>query len=1004
VKIVNKYNMRSLIFALLFSVTLFSCVQETNFPVDSIVICDAEKLTKKGDKFIAANDSSEFFTGGGSRSNLAAHSGKYSVLTIPKTKAFAMGYKFFDIGPDAYFKISVWRKSKDGKGPLVVAGSNTDIFYLASSEVVEKQDNGWERLEIEAYTPPHFGDGVLSVYVWNNGADTAYYDDLVIERKVSKQYPAYNYSEGLYIVTDTDDYLKILKKRKHAFEDGILQSSGNDWVKGLIVDNDKAMKAKLRLKGDWLDHLRGNKWSYRVKMRKNNSINRLRTFSLQTPLARGYLLEWLTHKLYHENDMLTTRYGFTPLMLNGQPRGLYVWEEHFVKQILEWNNRREGPIVKFSEDPFWQIQKISKKKKKWTTFPFYQTATIMPFGESRTIESPVLFKQFLNAQKLMYQYKTQQKTPAEIFDINTLVKYYAMLELTHARHGITWHNQRMYYNPVICKLEPIAFDGYTEHVNPDISINDNIAYRTFTENESVLQHDHLVYALFTDTLFLNKYMYYLNEYSQPDFVVGFLDKYNDQTVYYDSLLKMEFPYYHYNYKFLIESAASIQDYLPELKRVVASNLSNNDFAFNLRKDVYNDTSVYENTPEFFVNVYSENINNDSLNLSIHNFYPLDLKLIGTGEDDVFVTNYFTNRSTLQAYADGVAEASIVFNTDTAANYLFFMVDGKTDIYSVSILPWPHPFGDTPQQELLELVDLNNEIFERVIGNNIHIKNGNNTVSEPLIIPKGYNVHFSAGTTINLIDSAMIISYSPVFIIGTEKEPVVITSSDFTGNGFTVLQADGKSVLNNVVFEKLITLDYKSWTLTGALTFYESDVSITNTKFFRNQCEDALNIIRSEFTLSNSKFDYIFGDAFDGDFCTGEVLNTLFTNIGNDALDFSGSYIVIKNTTIIGAEDKGVSGGEDSKVVVMSSAIKNSNIGIASKDLSVVEVINSKVETCNYGIVLLQKKPEFGPSIIILNNTPLLDSKKDMLIEKHSKVIVDGAEILGTEKNVGEIFY
>ena len=38
------------------------------------------------------------------------------------------------------------------------------------------------------------------------------------------------------------------------------------------------------------------------------------------------------------------------------------------------------------------------------------------------------------------------------------------------------------------------------------------------------------------------------------------------------------------------------------------------------------------------------------------------------------------------------------------------------------------------------------------------------------------------------------------------------------------------------------------------------MDITNTVFYRNQCEDALNIIRSEFSLTESKFDFTFGDA------------------------------------------------------------------------------------------------------------------------------------------------
>jgi len=84
-----------------------------------------------------------------------------------------------------------------------------------------------------------------------------------------------------------------------------------------------------------------------------------------------------------------------------------------------------------------------------------------------------------------------------------------------------------------------------------------------------------------------------------------------------------------------------------------------------------------------------------------------------------------------------------------------------------------------------------------------------------------------------------------------------------------------------------------WTLTGAVNFYESDVEITNTTFYRNQCEDALNIIRSDFILKNSIFDYIYSDAFDSDFSTGKVIDTKFTNTGNDAIDFSGSQILIQ---------------------------------------------------------------------------------------------------------------
>lgn len=1004
---INKYlsltQAKNLLLYLLIFVS-FSCVRETNFPIGKKLICDAEKVTKKGGKFIAANDSTEFFDGGWFRTNLDAYSGKHSALTIPKTKAFAMGYKIKRVGPDAYLKVSVWRKSKDGKGTLVAAGDNNEVMYLVTSKPVEVANNGWEKLELEVYTPPDFGNGVLSVYVWNNGTDTVYYDELIIDRQDHKQYPDYEYSEGLNIVLDTSDLLKIMKKRKQAFESGILQTSDNDWVKGIVVVDDHAMKAKMRLKGDWLDHLWGDKWSYRIKMRKNNTFNRLRTFSLQTPSARSFLLEWLTHQLYLENDVLTTRYGFVPLKFNNKPRGIYVWEEHFVKQLPEWNNRREGPIVKFSEDPFWQIQKININHKKWPAFPYYQAATINPFGQSRTVENPVLYSQFINAQKLMSQYKNHKKSPSEIFDVDKLAKYYAMLELTHARHGMVWHNQRMYYNPVICKLEPIAFDGYTDHDAPDLTISDNMAYRSLTQKEPVILQDYLIFDLFTDSVFLGRYLHYLDEFSQADFVNTFMDNSQSKITYYDSLLRLEFPIYHYDDKLLVKSAEAIQSYLPVLKQIIIDSLSDGSFDFKLKYEVYSDTTVYEDTPEFFVNVYTESVIDDTLALGIRNYFPRKLIFLGTGEGKKLITDFFIEEHYISAYSDGMHGQQIGLNVDTSANYLFFMIDGRMDTYSVPILPWPSPAGITPQQELWEKVDMNNNLIDRISGDNIYFKNGDITISEPIIIPAGYKVNISAGTRINLVDSAMIISYSPVFMNGTAGSPIVITSSDFTGNGFTVLQAKGISQVDNVVFENLNTLDYKSWTLTGALTFYESDVTITNTKFYRSQCEDALNIIRSDFTISNSSFDYTYGDAFDADFCTGKVIATTFTNIGNDAMDFSGSEILIKDSKVIGAEDKGISGGEDSRVTIFNTIIQKANIGFASKDLSVVEVIDSKVETCNYGIVLLQKKPEFGPSVMILKNTLLIDTKVEMLIEEGSKVDVDGKIIIGKEKNLSDVFY
>jgi hypothetical protein len=334
-----------------------------------------------------------------------------------------------------------------------------------------------------------------------------------------------------------------------------------------------------------------------------------------------------------------------------------------------------------------------------------------------------------------------------------------------------------------------------------------------------------------------------------------------------------------------------------------------------------------------------------------------------------------------------------------------MTPNGMDTYTVEIMPWPHPSGLTSQQELVLNADLDDYSgFMDKRGNKLFIEQGSHIIDHPVIIPSGYTVIFEPGTNLDFINGALFISYSPLKMIGTPAEKITITSSDYTANGFTILQANQLSVLNHVIFENLNTLDYKGWTLTGAVTFYESDVDINNTLFYRNQCEDALNTIRADFSVSTTEFDNIYGDAFDSDFCEGTVSNCLFTNIANDAIDFSGSKILIKDTEIIEAKDKGISGGEESYLEVYNTHVLRSNIGFASKDLSMVKVFNSSVVDCNYGILLLVKKPEYGPANMIMTNTVIDNARTVHLIETGSKVILNGETIEGVHENLAEKFY
>jgi hypothetical protein len=223
-------------------------------------------------------------------------------------------------------------------------------------------------------------------------------------------------------------------------------------------------------------------------------------------------------------------------------------------------------------------------------------------------------------------------------------------------------------------------------------------------------------------------------------------------------------------------------------------------------------------------------------------------------------------------------------------------------------------------------------------------------------------------------------------------------------GFIVMQAGGKSVLSHVVFDGLKNLNYHGWSLTGAVTFYESEVTLTDVRIINNGSEDALNIIRSEFSLTNCSFDNIHSDAFDSDFSNGTVEFSDFENIRNDAIDFSGSICTVRNCFVKNAKDKGLSIGERSVVKADSIRIYNVNIGFASKDNSMIEIKNSRVAASRYGLMACRKKPEFAGGVIKADRLIFQDLSVPYLIERGSELFLDKKDIKGTEEGVADLFY
>lgn len=913
---------------------------------------------------------------------------------------FGLSLDLSNVKVDELINVRI-RYSGPGKVVIVAQHNDANYYYRKMESKVVAGEN-WLDLSLEVVIPQLMKGEDLKIYVWNPGQEEVLIDDFSVDYRKEQSFPDFDPMEGLHIYIDSLDMLALHRKREEAFDEGILVTADDDYVNGILFYKDSILPVEMRLKGDWLDHLEGKKWSFRIKVKGDFTWNRVKTFSIHNPLARDFINEWLAHELYTEAGSLAPRYGFVPVTLNGKSLGVYAWEEHFDKHLIENLNRREGPIVKFSEDHFWTVQKILAKENFGLAYPFLEAANISPFKESRTLGDSVLKAQFELASDLMYQYQYGLTQLKDIFDLDKFASYHALMDVTRGFHGLAWHNQRFYYNPVLNKLEPIFFDGYTELG----TIGDERAPITGWFNIDDKQksfEELLLLRIYQDKdfrrLLLEKYEEYTSSQWINDFMISRMESIND----YEEMIQAEYSDYNFDKDFLLNNARAIRSTLKSYREYIDNNP---DFAMFNNTTVNNRPYAKDYHPdvlEAYVRAFQLDSINSESRIVVRNYIPRPIWIIGYGDNPRRKMRDLEEPIKLEALTKFYPDVDTLFTTGESS-WLFCADDSANQIFPVEVKPYRSPINKSPSMDLMNSFSMNLPEGVYHNDNSIVFHKAFYRVSSPIIIPDGYNVEFEKGCHLDFVNNAMFISYSSIQMNGSASDPIVIKSSDNTANGFSVIQASDTCRIRNVNFEGLNTLNYNGWTLTGAVNFYESPVLIDSSSFIENNCEDALNIIRSYFELKNSNFQNIFADAFDSDFCSGLVKNVRFQYIGNDAIDFSGSRVEIIDCEILDVGDKGVSCGEGSELSVVNTIVDGANIGFASKDLSSLLLTGCTGRNLNYGLVAFQKKPEYGPAYITARKFKGQSINTIHLIEQASVLKLNSSLVNGQEKSVALRFY
>lgn len=949
-------------------------------PAAELIYWDGEEV--EGDFFV--NNTQEF-SGTQYRTTKAARSGKHSIL-LPNDQQthYALTTQLNNYRAGDVYQVSIWSKNNTAaQGKLVIQGKTAEELYRYTADVV-REENGWSLHQIQLSIPFYKLPSQISIYVFSEGASEVYFDDLSIvclEQWDSAASPI----EQIHLNFDKKAWAKIQNKRDAALKKGILQTQDDDWVKANIKTQNESFKAKVRLKGDWLDHLMGDKWSFRLKLSNGNTWRSMNTFSLHTPKARYFLHEWLLHRLWEQEDILTTSYDFVELFINGQSKGVYAYEEHFTKRLVESRDRREGVIVKFNEDGLWDSYARQLAHHGFITYnekapqsERLANADIQSFQQADVEANNLLKQHFQQATILLDQLRQGQVNISQIFDLKKLATYYAISDLMNAYHGIVWHNYRFYYNPIINKLEPIGFDGFSE-TKPDQFhfLAEGIAHIDALESESLFAY------FMQDPLFSKYYIQKLEHYTRAGFWDSFWNKNAKAWKSRLEWIQGEFTDYQFdpeNFKLEFEYTRS------KLLPFTTTSLK-----------AYRDKQggiKLENTHILPLEVIAYSSH------SKHNKHPLNSNIyLGAASvrklwnhlQQAGQIGHFKSIHNWHHQAQFYQHTNYQHTTQipSSAQYIFYQLPGWDSLF-VSPISEHIATQTTVAQNRLQAsqaADFPSLAWQEA-KKTVFIGPGKHILTQDLVVPPSYQLSIAAAAHIDLQKGAAIICQGAIRALGQKETPIFIESTDGTGQGLHIIQAQEASILQAVVFRNLKNLLNKGWSLTGAVTFYESAVKIVDCRFLDNNSEDALNIVRSEFEMDQSLIQNTSSDGFDCDFCKGTIRNSIFRETGNDGVDFSGSIITLENCQMLNCGDKGVSAGEASDITVIKSTIETCITGMASKDKSTLYGRQLNIKDCEQGMLVFQKKPEYGPAHLVLEQTSLENIKRLYQIGPGSRLQID----------------
>jgi hypothetical protein len=826
-----------------------------------------------------------------------------NAIKLDSTDSYGLPITLTDVKVGEYFEASVWIKQPVTTATLI-AGVDGRADYSINSTAINLVDSakGWNHYFINLAIEAPIDS--LSFYLFSGRAE-AWFDNFEIIRYPKRPPLAVEPEKILeiYIPDSAADALASFKAE--ALEKKMISSDLKEFVNGYIVTAEDSIPAEIRLKGDWTDHLKNGKTSYRIKT--SQSYRALENFSIQHPGTRNFMHEWFAHQLLDREGLLSTTYDFLPVNINGESQGIYALEEHFDKALLESRNRPDGPILKLDETGFWALLASGMKDSLKGSYPYYDASMITAFRDKKIEKSKRLSEQFENGALLLSLLKNNYRHPEELFDLETMAKYYALSDLLNAVHSLAWHNRRYYYNPVTARLEPIGFD-----MQPAILPMAKVTAERFfpMPNQPVPAEFSLDYYLFANTEFREYYMRYVNKYNSNSYLDSIFEVLEPEISEHEKMLSLEFPNHRFDRRFYYDKAEFIRQDITDTDSLWDIFLKANSAsgALVIQEKKYEPLTWPFFLEEISLNIYQQESDTNKYQLHIENFHLADITITGYSVKAAETTEITLDQPLLLKAYTGKNPASIDLTVPFRVSRIYFEASNVPgEKQHKKAFNWAKPSGVHPRIELAQRFKTSHSLYF-IKNDTLIISTGQHQLKELVYVPRKYPVKIEAGAEIDITQKGGLIFNNSVWMNGTATSKIRITSSDSSSQGITILNPDEVSI-SFAEFTNQDALNYKGWTLNGSITIYEGNTKLDHVVIRDSRGDDALNIVRGNFEIDSLTVLNTKKDALDSDYSTGKIIHSAFVNTPQDCIDSTGSSIQVSDITINNSSLEGGSAGD-----------------------------------------------------------------------------------------------